>query len=172
MFLRVWGTTLVLASFWLTSPLITSVLADQTIATSQSSNSKLISVTKAEFGVERVGARGNVTFIPTMRVPLQEKKRYGWRIQLKDYKGEVTWREVLRLPKQPENWGTDNGENFSLSANGTEGVTTRTQKAPNGMIENFWTIAPGDPSGKHKIEVYIDNRRIAAFEFEVVRLKQ
>jgi hypothetical protein len=121
MFLRVWGTTLVLASFWLTSPLITSVLADQAVATSQSSNSKLISVTKAEFGVERVGARGNVTFIPTMRVPLQEKKRYGWRIQLKDYKGEVTWREVLRLPKQPENWGTDNGENFSLSANGTEG---------------------------------------------------
>jgi hypothetical protein len=45
-------------------------------------------------------------------------------------------------------------------------------KAQNGVIENFWTIAPGDPSGKHKIEVYIDNRRIAAFEFEVVRLKQ
>lgn len=172
MLMRIWATTLVLASFWLTSPLITSVLAENVIGATHATSSKLISVTKAEFGVERIGARGNVTFIPTSRVPLQEKKRYGWRIQLKDYKGEVTWREVLRLPKPPENWGTDNGENFSLSANGAQGVTSRTIKTENGVIENFWTIAPGDPSGKHNIEVYIDNRRIASFDFEVIPVKQ
>lgn len=172
MLVRNWAATLVLASFWLTSGLIASVLAENAIKPSESRSSKAIAVNKAEFGVERVGARGNVTFIPTNRVLFQEKRRYGWRIQLKDYQGKVTWREVLRLPKQPENWGTDNGENFSLSANGTEGVTNRTQVAHNGMIENYWTIAPGDPSGKHRIEVYIDNRRIASFDFDVVRLKQ
>ena len=38
----------------------------------------------------------------------------------------------------------------------------------NGVIENFWTIAAGDPLGKHQIEVYIDERLIGTFAFEIV----
>jgi hypothetical protein len=38
----------------------------------------------------------------------------------------------------------------------------------NGVIENFWTIAAGDPLGKHQIEVYIDEHLIGTFAFEIV----
>ncbi|MBD2438679.1 hypothetical protein [Nostoc sp. FACHB-110] len=177
--MRIWAAIVVLTSSWLASGLIGSSPINATVAIaahtstssrsiSQVSNTKqAISVDKAEFGVARVDARGKVNFIPTFRVPLQEGSKYGWRIQLKDYKGEVTWREVLRLPKPPETWATDDGENFTVSADGTESVMRRKAMATDGVIENFWTIAAGDPPGKHKIQVYVDDRLIATFDFEV-----
>ncbi|MBD2302033.1 hypothetical protein H6G80_11435 [Nostoc sp. FACHB-87] len=177
--MRIWTAIVVLTSSWLVSGLVASqpinakvaIAADKTASSrsiSQASNTKKpIAIDKAEFGIARVDARGKVNFIPTFRVPLQEGSKYGWRIQLKDYQGEVTWREVLRLPKPPETWATDDGENFSVSADGTESVMRRKTIANDGVIQNYWTIAAGDPPGKHKIQVYIDDRLIATFDFEV-----
>ncbi|MCC5638480.1 hypothetical protein LC593_22105 [Nostoc sp. CHAB 5844] len=177
--MRIWAAIVVLTSSWLVSGLVASkpinatvAIADDTIASSQkisqaSNTKKPIAIDKAEFGIARVDARGKVNFIPTFRVPLQEGSKYGWRIQLNDYEGEVTWREVLRLPKPPETWATDDGENFTVSADGTESVMRRKSIANDGVIENYWTIAAGDPPGKHKIQVYVDERLIATFDFEV-----
>ncbi|MBN3952071.1 MAG: hypothetical protein HWQ38_38615 [Nostoc sp. NMS7] len=176
--MRIWLTTIVLASSWLISGVIgcqpinaSSVLLENPISSPAPTHTKQITVSTAEFGLKRVDSKGNVSIFQTTRVPLQEGKSYGWRIKLKDYQGEVKWREVLRLPKPPESWGTDNGENFSISADGTTSVIRRTQSAPGGVIENFWTIAAGDPVGKHRIEVYIDDRLISTFEFELIRVK-
>jgi hypothetical protein len=173
--MRIWTAIFVLASSCLISGVKasepinpTSVLVEKTTVLSQSTNGKQISVSKAEFGLKRVDFRGKTNVIPTTRVPLREGNIYGWRIQLKDYQSEVKWREVLRLPKPPETWGTDNGEDFSISRDGTTAQTKRIQSAEDGVIENFWTIAPGDPLGKYKIEVYIDDRLIGSFEFELV----
>ncbi|MBD2631052.1 hypothetical protein RI030_17945 [Aphanizomenon flos-aquae NRERC-008] len=47
-------------------------------------------------------------------------------------------------------------------------ILTFNTSAINGVIENFWTISPGDPLGKHQIEVYIDERLIGTFVFEIV----
>ncbi|WP_265272096.1 hypothetical protein [Nostoc sp. KVJ3] len=176
--MRIWATIAVLASSWLIYGVIcsepisaTSVLRESVISSPAPTNTKQITVSKTEFGLKRVDSKGNVTIFQTTRVPLQEGNAYGWRIKLKDYQGEVKWREVLHLPKPPETWGTDNGEDFSISADGTTSITRRTQSAPDGVIENFWTIAPGDPLGKYKIEVYIDDRLIDTFEFEVISVK-
>ncbi|MFS0514135.1 hypothetical protein ACEYW6_05325 [Nostoc sp. UIC 10607] len=179
--MRIWATTAVLASSWLISGVIgsepinaTSVLVENAISSPASpapTKKKQITVSNIEFGLKRVDSRGNVTIFQTKRVPLQQGNAYGWRIQLKDYQGEVKWREVLRLPKPPETWGTDKGEDFSMSADGMTSVTRRTQSAPEGVIENFWTITPGDPVGKHEIEVYIDDRLISTFEFEIIPVK-
>ncbi|MFN6540357.1 MAG: hypothetical protein RM021_028960 [Nostoc sp. EkiNYC01] len=177
--MRIWATTAVLASSWLIFGVIASEPINATSVVVQNATSfptptslKKITVSNAEFGLKRVDTKGNVSIVETTKVPLQEGNAYGWRIKLKDYQGEVKWREVLRLPKPPEAWATDNGENFSISADGTTSVTRRTQAAPNGVIENFWTIAPGDPVGKYKIEVYIDDRLINTFEFEVIPVQR
>ncbi|WP_392481873.1 hypothetical protein [Nostoc sp. C110] len=176
--MRIWAATAVLASSWLISGVIcsepinaTSVVVENAIASPAPTNTKQITVSKAEFGLKRVDSKGNVTIFQTTRVPLQQGNAYGWRIKLKDYQGEVKWREVLRLPKPPETWGTDSGEDFSMSPDGMTSVTRRTQSAPEGIIENFWTITPGDPVGKHRIEVYIDDRLISTFEFETILVK-
>ncbi|MEH1942274.1 MAG: hypothetical protein V7L01_18950 [Nostoc sp.] len=176
--MRIWATTAVLAFSWLISGIIgsepinaTSVLRVNAISSPAPKNTKQITVSNTEFGLKRVDSKGNVTIFRTTRVPLQQGNVYGWRIKLKDYQGEVKWREVLHLPKPPETWGTDNGEDFSISADGTTSITRRTQTATEGVIENFWTIAPGDPLGKHRIEVYIDDRLIGNFEFELIPVK-
>jgi hypothetical protein len=179
--MKILAATIVLTSSWLISGVIVSQPISATLAVendimassgsiSQLSNPKPITVSKAEFGVLRVDSNGKSNFTPTTRILLSQGGKYGWRIQLKDYTGKVTWREVLRLPKRPETWATDDGENFSVSADGIESVTKRTQMASDGVIENFWTITPGDPGGKHKIQVYIDERLITSFEFEVISL--
>jgi hypothetical protein len=169
--LRNWVTTAVLASSLVTSWVIAS-FAVNAITSSEQIPAKPIAVSHAEFGLFKVDNNNKVSFIPTNKVPLYEGNRYGWRIQLKDFHGEVTWREVLRLPKLPESWSTDNREDFSISANGAQGVTTRTQSAKNGIIQNVWTVLRGDPIGQHTIEVYIAERRIAVFEFEVIPVKK
>ncbi|GAA6621247.1 hypothetical protein [Scytonema sp. NUACC26] len=142
------------------------------IVYSQPANVKSITVNKAEFGVLRDNNSRKATFIPTSKVILKEGNKYGWRIHLKNYHGAVTWREVIKLPKVPETWSTDSGEDFSLSTNGTEAVTKRIQQAKKGTIENFWTITPGDPTGKHTIEIYVNDRCIASFNFEVISKKK
>ncbi len=176
MLMRIWAVTVVLTSSWLTTGVIAAEPIKPVAAASQreaqKKDSQPIIVNKADFGVQRVGSQGKVTFIPTFRVPLQEGSKYGWQIQLKDYKGTVTWREILRLPKRPETWGVDTGQDLAISPDGKEAVTKRTQTTTDGMIQNFWTIAPGDPDGKHKIQVYIEDRLIASFEFEIVPLKK
>ncbi|QXE21706.1 hypothetical protein B6N60_00383 [Richelia sinica FACHB-800] len=146
------------------------VLADNPPETSEAENDQEVIVNNAEFGIKRIN-RGKANFIPTTQVPLQEGYVYGWRIQLDKYQGEVKWREVLRLPKAPETWSTEFSEDFSISKDGKTATSKRSQTPVNGVIENFWTIAPGDPVGKHQIEVYIDERLIATFDFEVVEEK-
>ncbi|MEH2192806.1 MAG: hypothetical protein V7K98_09205 [Nostoc sp.] len=176
--MRTWATIAVLASSCLIFGVISSEVIAGTSGVAQNAASfptptslKNITVSNSEFGLKRIDSEGNVRILRTIRVPLQQGNVYGWRIKLKDYQGEVKWREVLHLPKPPETWGTDNGEDFSISADGTTSITRRTQPAPDGVIENFWTIAPGDPVGKYRIEVYIDDRLIGTFEFEVIPLK-
>ncbi|MBD2612208.1 hypothetical protein VF14_33910 [Nostoc linckia z18] len=177
--MKIWSTIAVLASSWLIFGVISSkpinaisVVGQNATSFPTPSSLKKITVSNAEFGLKRVDTKGNVTIFQTTTVPLQEGNVYGWRMKLKNYQGEVKWREVLRLPKPPQTWGTDNGENFSISADGTTSITRRTQPATDGVIENFWTIAPGDPLGKYKIEVYIDDRLINTFEFEVIPVKR
>lgn len=169
------AATVVITSSLLMSGLIhPSALADNAMILAQSSpqsqpnTTQPLNISKAEFGVATVDAEGKFNFTPTIKVPLVQGNKYGWRIQMQGVKGKVTWREVLRLPKPPQTWATDDGENLTLSADGTEAVTKRTQLPKNGVIENFWTIAPGDPPGKHTIYVYVDERLVGNFEFEIV----
>ncbi|HIK08343.1 MAG TPA: hypothetical protein IGS40_27310 [Trichormus sp. M33_DOE_039] len=169
--MRIWAATVVLTSSLLMPGIIhPSVFANnaQTPSQSQSNKAQQINVSKAEFGIAKIDSEGKFHFTPTTKVRLEEGSKYGWRIRLQDVQGEVTWREVIRLPKPPETWATDNGENFTLSPDGMEAISNRTQLAKDGVIENFWTIAPGDPPGKHTIHVYVDNRLVGNFEFEVL----
>lgn len=155
-------------------PLIVSGLnnSDIAIAVSQPKHSPAINkqlvVNKTEFGIKIINSSGKGNFLPTTTIPLKEGDAYGWRIKLDKYPRKIQWREVLTLPKTPETWITENDQNLSISKDGKTATSTRIQTPVNGVIENFWTISPGDPLGKHQIQVYIDDRLLATFEFEIV----
>ncbi len=149
--MKIWATTLFLAFFGFISP----VKATEVVIAYEGSNAaikskaiisdKPIIVKKAEFGVLRTEKNGKATFIPTTKVPYEEGKVYGWRIELQGYEGKLTWQEVLTLPKPPLTWGTDNGEHFFLSPDGTKSVIKRTALIKKGVVNNFWTVSSGDP---------------------------
>lgn len=171
--MKIWATTLFLAFFGF-SPVKASevVIAYEDASAIKSRaiiSNKPIIVKKAEFGVLRKDKNGKTTFIPTTKVPLEEGKVYGWRIQLQGYEGKLTWQEVLTLPKPPLTWTTDNGKHFFQSPDGTKSVIKRTDLVKKGVFDNFWTVSSGDPAGLHIMEVYAGKRRIATFKFEVVR---
>jgi hypothetical protein len=178
--MRFWAVKLVLASFSLVLGVtiaggnnINTALAQKTPSSPRPINPQPITVSNVEFGVKKIDSQGKVSISPTTKIILKEGDIYGWRIKLQNYQGKrkVKWREVLRLPKAPETWGTDNSDGFSISADGTTATSDRTQTAINGLIENYWTIASGDPPGQYQIQVYIDGRIISTFEFEIVAAK-
>lgn len=175
MVMKVWAARLILASCGLVLGITaasfnnhSSVLAENSPLFSQLVNTTPITVNQAEFGIKRVDKQGKVSFIPTNKILLKEGEVYGWRINLKNYRGKVKWREVLKLPQPPETWATQDSDGFSISTDGTTAISERTQTVTNGKIENFWTIAPGDPLGKHQIQVYINGQIIKSFDFELV----
>ncbi|MTJ52876.1 hypothetical protein FJR38_09540 [Anabaena sp. UHCC 0253] len=169
MFTKILVPQVLLVSLSLTLGVITPVFSNASIALAESPLKYAQSVAnKTEFGVRIVDSEGKVNFFPTTTVPLKEGDAYGWRIKLDNYQGKVKWREVLTLPKPPETWITQDSKNFSISADGKTAISQRTATPVNGVIENFWTVSPGDPLGKHQIQVYIDERLIATFAFEIV----
>jgi len=173
--MKVINYQVLLVSLSLLLPMITPAFNQSSIALAASTTNynqpiinEQIVVNKAEFGVKIVNPEGKVNFFPTTTVPLKEGDAYGWKITLDNYQGKVKWREVLTLPQAPETWTTQDNRNFSISADGKTATSTRTVTPVNGVIENFWIISPGDPLGKHQIEVYIDERLIGTFAFEIV----
>ncbi|MTJ14002.1 hypothetical protein FJR11_15715 [Anabaena sp. UHCC 0187] len=154
-----------------TTPIVTNssiAFGESTPKYAQSISNQQPIVNKTEFGVRIINSEGKVNFFPTTTVPLKQGDAYGWKIKLDNYQGKVKWREVLTLPQAPETWTTQDNKNFSISADGKTAISKRIETPVNGVIENFWTVSPGDPLGKHQVKVYIDERLIATFDFEIV----
>lgn len=128
-------------------------------------------INSKEFGVRIIDSQGRVNFFRTNTVPLKPGDAYGWRMKINNYQsnnGKIKLREVLRLPSHPEMWKTENSDKFYISKDGKVATSIKSKVPVNGMIQNFWTITPGDPLGKYQIEVYINDELVEVFRFEVV----
>ena len=127
-----------------------------------------IGVLEAVFGIFSPSGAGETSFVPTNTVPYVAGQEYGWFIKVKTDQPTVKWREVFTLPAAPNTWGVE-GDTEDLSITNDGKTSTKEQEvAPEeGLIFNSWTIAPGDPQGKHVMRVYIEGRLVHIFEFEV-----
>lgn len=45
-------------------------------------------------------------------------------------------------------------------------------KPKEGLILNVWSVAAGDPVGKHKIKVYVSDKLVKEFDFVIVKAKK
>jgi hypothetical protein len=131
-----------------------------------------LAVETAEFLVVLTDGEGGRQAIASTLVPyLPNRACFGWRIRLAEAPAMVRLREVLQLPTAPAFWsGEDDAYSpHKYSADRTTATTEQFAAPKDGWIGSSWCIVEGDPVGAHSIEVFIDDRLIRHFDFEVKR---
>ena len=120
------------------------------------------------------GSQRRVRYLPefqaariteTRTVPLKAGQVYGWRLSLDTAKTTVHFREEFELPLPPQTWGYPEGQR--ISGDRKTSVLEGDAAAVRGYIGNRWAVAPGDPCGKYTIRVFIEEKLVATFEFDV-----
>jgi hypothetical protein len=125
-----------------------------------------VQVEQASFGVFSLTADGRVDFQPSKTVPLKPNQEFGWVIGVTTTKPTVRWREEFTVPYPPETWGPVEGKH-EISADRKVSILEREVTPDRGFLFNTWTIAPGDPKGRHVIKVTIEDAPPVVFEFDV-----
>jgi hypothetical protein len=90
---------------------------------------------------------------------------YGWNILLDTGRESVQLKEVFILPSKPKTWGDEEG--ISLKHGNRVSVSQKEVKVENGNIYNQWCVADGDPTGNHKIDVFVNGVLLKSFSFFV-----
>ena len=125
-----------------------------------------VRIEQAAFGVFSLTADGRVDFKPTKAVPLKPNQEFGWVIGVTTTKPTVKWREEFTVPYPPETWGPVEGKH-EISADRKVSILEREVTPDRGFLFNTWTIAPGDPKGRHVIKVTIEDAAPIVFEFDI-----
>lgn len=102
--------------------------------------------------------------VETRRIPRRMKETgFRWGIAFDNPSGEdVSWYEVVRLPARLKQLSGDLGK-----VTPTEVKSEVNHSSERHIVDQFWFDA-GDPTGLHKLELYINNRRRCTIAFEVV----
>ncbi|HYP69091.1 MAG TPA: hypothetical protein VEP67_12690 [Thiobacillaceae bacterium] len=128
-----------------------------------------IEVLRADFGLFNPAPSGEWVLTPSAVVPLKQGQHYGWSIVLRTARPWVKWREEFTLPAPPSNWASGElpAEDQTISSDRTTSILELDAVPVNGVIENIWEVAPGDPKGHYTIRVTIDGGNQQVFEFDV-----
>ena len=127
-----------------------------------------LEVVSAQFGVFGADPTGRRVLYETAKFPAVIAAPYGWYIIFKTDKPTVIWREEFELPVPPPTWGPGEAMGiYSISPDRKTAVTERIIPTRLGFIANEWRYAPGDPTGAHKMRVYIDGQLIREFAFDI-----
>lgn len=123
-------------------------------------------VTSLEFGrFDFDRARGTSVFTPTREIQMVPGVGYGWRMNVQTTRREIAWTEHLALPSAPRTWGITS--NVTLSADRRRATTRGASSPTNGVIDNAWIFAEGDPPGVYTIDVEIDGVNVGRGEVRV-----
>lgn len=128
-----------------------------------------VEVLRVEFGTFLKPGENGPPFKATRLIPLVAGQSYGWIVFVKTTSAKVRWREEFTLPAAPKVWGGEKPSSTvqSLSADRRTSITEGEATPTRGFILNAWSVAPGDPVGTYRIRVFIDNRLVETFDFEV-----
>jgi hypothetical protein len=127
-----------------------------------------VAVVGAEFGLLDLSDSDGPQVQPSTKIPLKEGQGYGWVIQLETRKLKVKWREELLLPAAPQTWGDGEKQGeHTISPDRKLCVTEQEVVVDRGLVFNAWEVAPGDPRGRYIIRVFVNDRLVRIFEFDV-----
>jgi hypothetical protein len=122
-------------------------------------------------GYSRKDQNEKFSFFYNNDVPLQDGVSHFWRIDFyKKGAKSITYREETILSK-PTEW--DNGDDaFIISMNGKK--ASRIITVPNtGMLFNGWSLDPKqDPAGPMIVKIYVDDKLVKTFNYNIVNPKK
>jgi len=127
-----------------------------------------VEVVAAEFGLfeER---KGDLVFTPAEVVPHVLGQRYGWVIEVKTKKRPLAVVEeyVVPHPNQGSPTELEVARNLGLSNDKRIPVSQRLLTPMDDHIYAEWSVGPNEPVGHRRLQVLIEGRVAARFEFDV-----
>ncbi len=125
-----------------------------------------VTISDAKFGTFSGTEIWKSNFHETSQFSFEINRNYGWVAHIKTNKKTISFAEELTLPTAPDSWGPAEPQSTrKISNQGKTATITRTVKPSGGMIFNSWKIVSGDPKGKHKIRIRIENEEPIEFNF-------
>ncbi len=108
-----------------------------------------------------VDVDGKYRFKETQDVPYKIGQSFGWHMYIRSNKENITYTDVIHLSDVGV-WS----DNLTVSTDRKSASGTKT--VPNtGHIETIWAIAEGDPKGEISIDIYIDNKIVHTFYYNM-----
>ena len=127
-----------------------------------------VDVVRAEFGLfETTATPGEVAFVPSTLVPSRVGQRYGWIIDVAKAPRTLSVREEYVLPVKGEAGSDDLSASLNVPLARRNLVSQRQLAPVDGRIVGEWSVGAREPAGHRRLEVLIEGRVAAGFEFDV-----
>lgn len=112
----------------------------------------------------------------TSEITYKVGNRYGWSLHLQEVPGKIEVKEVFTLPGKATWKLEDGGGEALIEAEGSQSVTKRVVPADlegeSRGIANGWAIAEGDPEGKYRMDIFLNDHFFKRIEFVVGDLER
>ena len=106
---------------------------------------------------------------PTVRVPYRpDAICYEWVVFFETEDREIKVREVVELPAAPASWGDVAALGVTVASDGRSAVSELSDSLADSQISRRWCVGEGDPLGPYRIRVYLGERLLEDFQFEMV----
>lgn len=128
-----------------------------------------VEIVGAEFGIFDASDSRETAFAPTRVVPHREGQRYGWVIEVRTSLRSLSVREEyllanpVKAPKSDDPIVAD----LEMSMPRHNQISQRQLVPVDGKIYGEWEVGTGEPAGHRHLQVTIENRVAAGFEFDV-----
>ena len=143
-------------------------LSPASYAASPTDGPARVDVVRAEFGLfETTATPGEVAFMPSTVVPSRVGQRYGWIIELAHAPRTLSVREEYVLPVKGEAASDELSESLNIPMARRNLVSQRQLAPVDGRIVGEWSVGAREPAGPRRLEVLIEGRVAAGFEFDV-----
>ena len=127
-----------------------------------------IEVARAEFGLfDASGDATEIAFAPSKRVPLRVGQRYGWVIELAKAPRTLSVREEYVQPIAAQPAADPVSESLNVPLQRRNMVSQRHLAPIDGRIYGEWSVGANEPAGHRRLDVVIEGRVAASFEFDV-----
>ncbi|MDI6746035.1 MAG: hypothetical protein QMD17_02710 [Rhodocyclaceae bacterium] len=128
-----------------------------------------VEIISAEFGIFDASKPGELAFEPTDVVPHRVGQRYGWVIEVRTKRRSLSVREEYLLPTAAKAAAAADplAESLNIATQRRNQVSQRQLVPVDGRIIGEWEIGPHEPAGQRHLQVIIEDRLGASFQYRV-----